>query len=223
VFVWVVKGDYSSPEDRLARQEELIANPPQPNSILVGDSSETWDTLSPKLDSFEAGADGLALKKHIAAGAGLPLHFLAEPESSTRTTAEAAGTPTFKNFADYQASFYNILRDVIQTACEVRRRVDASILPRPEIDIHGGDISERDNGSLALAFQRAVEAAGELYDRKMIDTAEMLRTAYQFGGMTFDEAGLPTEGLRRPLSNRVRPQVTTSPASAREEEVVSEQ
>jgi hypothetical protein len=27
----------------------------------------------------------------IAAGAGIPMHFLAEPEGATRTTAEAAG------------------------------------------------------------------------------------------------------------------------------------
>jgi hypothetical protein len=90
-FLYVVRSRFASESDRLARQQKLNANPPSPGSILVADESESWEVISPKLEADEAGADGLALKKMVAAGAGVPLHFLAEPESSTRTTAEAAG------------------------------------------------------------------------------------------------------------------------------------
>lgn len=200
IFVWVVKGKYKSSEERLARQKEIEASPPRPGAILVGDESETWETVSPELDSFEAGADGLALKKQIASGAGIPIHYLAEPESATRTTAEAAGTPTFRNFEDYQNSFFNILRDVAGIACRVRRTFDPGLLPEPQFVIHGQDITEKDNTALSLAFSRSVQAAGELYDRKMIDTREFLRLAYQSAGQVYDGQSDQPEGLHRPLN-----------------------
>lgn len=212
IFVWMVKGKYASAEERSARQKEIEAHPPRPGSILVGDESESWECIAPQLDSFEANADGLAIKKQIAAGAGIPMHFLAEPESSTRTTAEAAGTPAFKNFADYQASFFNILKDVVEIACSIRRLYDENILTHPEVDVHGQDISERDNPNLSLSFQRAIQAAGELYDRKMIDTKEMLRLSWQFGGMQFDESEERAEGLRRPLSQKSKTPTTPTPS-----------
>ena len=83
---------FSNKAEKLARQAELSANPPSPGSILVTDDSETWTVINPTLASFEASEDGLALKKMIAAGSGNPLHFLAEPESATRTTAESVGS-----------------------------------------------------------------------------------------------------------------------------------
>ena len=67
--------------------------PKQSGGVLALDPEETLGVLNPNLSSFEAEADGLAIKRMIAAGVGLPMHYLAEPESSTRTTAEAAGTP----------------------------------------------------------------------------------------------------------------------------------
>ena len=111
-FMYVVQGNYASPADRLQRQAELNANPPGSGSILVTDTSEIWGILNPQLDSFDANADGLALKKMIAAGAGVPLHFLAEPESSTRTTAEAAGGPTYRHYQQRQVFFLWLLRDL---------------------------------------------------------------------------------------------------------------
>ncbi len=70
--------------------------------------------LNPELESGDAATDGLALKKMIAAGAGVPLHFLAEPESATRTTAEAAGGPTFRRFEQRQQFFLWMLGDLAQ-------------------------------------------------------------------------------------------------------------
>ncbi len=81
-FVFILRGKFPDKAAQLARQRELNSNPPPPGSILVTDESESWGVLSPELSSFEAGEDGLALKKMIAVGAGVPTHFLAEPESS---------------------------------------------------------------------------------------------------------------------------------------------
>ncbi len=82
-----------------------MAIPPPPGSILVTDERESWSVLSPELDSFEASQDGMAIKKMIAAGVALPLHFLAEPESTTRTTAESAGLAVFKHLEQRQQMY----------------------------------------------------------------------------------------------------------------------
>ena len=50
-FLFVVKARFASEVERAARQAQLALNPPTPGSILVSDESETWDVLSPKLES----------------------------------------------------------------------------------------------------------------------------------------------------------------------------
>ena len=109
--------------------------------------------INPKLDSFEANNDGLTLKKFIAGGHGVPLHWLAEPESSTRTTAEAAGTPTFKTLEERQQFFLVIVKDVLKVAVARRaQRGDTDVDPTAAISVTAADISERDNAALALAI-----------------------------------------------------------------------
>jgi hypothetical protein len=180
-YMFTVKGKYFNAADRAARQAELNANPPNPGSILVSDESEEWDVLSPKLESADANNDGLAPKKFIAGGQGLPLHWLAEPESSTRTTAEAAGTPTFKTLEDRQRLFLTILRDVLQIAV-ARRRQKGDTIPDAKISVTAADISERDNAALALAATQIISSFGQLWAANLIDADEYMRLIYRFAG-----------------------------------------
>ncbi|MGA2489999.1 MAG: hypothetical protein ABSF99_07395, partial [Anaerolineales bacterium] len=168
-YVFVVSGKFTDHAARDARQLELNSNPPPPGSILVTDESESWSVLSPELSSSEAGEDGLALKKMIAIGAGVPIHYLAEPESATRTTAEAAGTPTFRGLEQTQAFFLNILAEIAQIAVQHRKLYDRRVNPDSQIEAVGPDITERDNSSLALAVSRVYPAFSELFDREGID------------------------------------------------------
>jgi hypothetical protein len=181
--MYVVKGKWLSASDKEARQAELNSHPPTPGSILVTDESETWDTIAPKLDSFEANNDGLTLKKYIASGHGVPLHWLSEPESSTRTTAEAAGTPTFKTLEERQRFFLQLVEEVMKV-CVARRaqKGDSSVDPTAEINVTAGDVSERDNAALALATSQIVTAFAPLYNAAMIDADEFMRVVYRFAG-----------------------------------------
>ena len=178
-FMYVVTGKFPNVDAKRTRQAEINANPPQPGSVLVVDESETWNTLNPELDSFDANADILAIKKYVAAGVNFPLHWLAEPESSTRTTAEAAGTPTFRNLEEIQTDFFRMLEDLARTAVQVRGRTDPSVNPRAPIHVEGPDITERDNSLLALAVNRIYPALADLLDRKLIDEPELLRLVYR--------------------------------------------
>lgn len=213
-FLYVVKARFTSESERLARQQKLNAAPPSPGSILVTDESESWEVINPRLESDEANADGLALKKMIAAGAGLPLHFLAEPESATRTTAEAAGGPTYRRFEQRQAHFLWLLTDVLRVVLNrraltergqnIRGRVD----PKAQIEVHGADLSSRDNLQLGLAARHMIGVLAQLRDRELIDDAEMLRLAYRFFGEVADVNDLLARGkneLQTPLSAQTNP------------------
>lgn len=188
-FLYAVRARFSSEAERLARQAALNSNPPTPGSILVTDESETWDVISPKLDSVEANTDGLALKKMIASGAGLPLHFLAEPESATRTTAEAAGGPTYRHFEERQEYFLWLLSDLLRAVLRRRALVNRHIPMEADFNLRGADISARDNSTLASAAAAAADAFTPLRDRGLIDDSELRRLIYRFAGET-----LPREG-----------------------------
>ena len=184
--------------ERIARQQQLNSSPPNPGSILVTNDSETWETLSARLEAHEAGDDGLALKKMIAAGAGLPLHFLAEPESATRTTAEAAGGPTFRHFEQRQQFFLWLLRDILKLVIARRAQVDSRIRTDVPIEIHAGDISSRDNLSLSVSAANILPAASMLRDRGLIDDAELLRLVYHFCGESIDLQAMLERGRAAP-------------------------
>ncbi|HOE34417.1 MAG: hypothetical protein GX415_03065 [Chloroflexi bacterium] len=181
-FMYIVKARFASESARAARQSQLTANPPASGSVLVTDESEEWSVIAPRLEALDASTDGLAIKKMIAAGVGLPLHFLAEPESSTRTTAEASGGPTLRRFEQRQRVLRWILEDVLRAALRRRARVDASVNPTASFHVQAGDISARDNGALAEAGSKAAAVAQELYAQGLIDKAELLRLIYRFLG-----------------------------------------
>ena len=200
-FLYVVHGRYASEAERRARQSALNAAPPSPGSILVTDEGESWEVLNPQLDSDDAGTDGLALKKMMASGAGIPLHFLAEPEGSTRTTAEAAGGPTYRRFEQRQEQFLWILGDLLKTVIQRRSLIDGRVSRNAEIHLHAPDISSRDNLSLASAVNNVLPTLCELRNRGLIDDAEMLRLAYRFCGETADIEELLARGAKAPKTS----------------------
>lgn len=216
-FIYVVRGPYADRAALDARQRELAYNPPQPGSVLVVNDTETWSVINPQLESKDAGEDGLALKKMIAIGAGIPPHYLAEPESSTRTTAEAAGTPTFRGLEQTQACFLSILSELAQIAVQQRKLFDRRVKPDSRIEAVGPDITERDNSLLSLAVSRIYPALIDLYDRKGIPEDEVIRLVYRMAGEANPPAS-PGDMQRRPLSyprSGHKPITRANPSSAR--------
>ena len=179
-FIYVVKAHFNNEAARQARQTQLLSTPPSPGSVLVTDESEEWSVLSPKLEAMDASTDGLAIKKMIAAGVGVPLHFLAEPESSTRTTAEAAGGPTFRRFEQRQRFMQWMLADLCQIVVARRAQVDRALLSPADIQIQAADISSKDNATLAQAGREVAEFAADLWEKQLISKEEYLRLVYRF-------------------------------------------
>lgn len=192
-YLYVVKASYSSENTRKARQAQLALNPPTPGSILVTDESETWDVISPKLESDDAERDGLALKKMIAAGAGIPLHFLAEPESSTRSTAEASGGPTYRKFQQRQTFFQYLIHDLLMIVISRHNLITSNNLSS-ELEVHPGDLSGRDNVALAMAGSNLTSAFQTLYDLGGVSLEEMVRVLYRFIGEDGDPKEIVSNG-----------------------------
>lgn len=195
-FMYVVMGSYPSEEARSTREKQLQANPPKPGSILVMNTNqgEQWGILSANLDSFDASVDGTSLKKMILDGIGHPMHWHAEPEGATQTTAEAAGTPTFRTLEEMQNDFFEMLVDMAKIALQVK-----GIQTTAKIWIEGPDITERDNATLALALGRAYPHLADLLDREGIDDKEFLRIVYKMFAEVWDESKTP-KIKRRPLT-----------------------
>lgn len=192
-FLYHVKGKFNSEAERKARESALNAKPPTPGSILVTDETETWEILAAKLESSDANEDGLALKRMIAAGAALPMHFLAEPESSTRTTAEASGGPTYRYFEQRQRFFLWVMADITAAVLKRRKTYDRRVKTDASFSIDPSDISGRDNVAYAMAASNIIGTLKDLRDRGLIDDEEMLRMYYRF----IDEPVDVTEMIKR--------------------------
>jgi len=191
-FMFVLRGKFASKAERIARQAEIAANPPQSGSVLIQDESESWGILSANLDSFDANVDGLAIKRMIATAAGIPMHWLSEPESSTRTTAIAAGTPTFRKLSARQNVVKNIVTDILKIVLTQKGIKTDSLIVRMD------DITQKDNTATALAIARAEPTLADIFDRELIDGAELIRMIYRLAG---EEAPADVgAGLRKPLT-----------------------
>jgi len=181
MFSFILQRPFTSQAEKEKYMRDFAAKLPKKSGGVLGlDPNETLTALFPNLAAFEAGADGLALKRMIAIGAGIPLHYLAEPEESTRTTAEAAGTPTFKHFKNRQNYLSNVLLSVLKTVLFVHHQYVPNTPAAADIRITVPDITERDNSILALALQRFVTGFAPIYNAKLVDENEFIRLVYRF-------------------------------------------
>lgn len=114
-YLWHVKVENALPGQLEAKRAQY-SRPPRSGSIIVTDGYETWTAVQPQIGADDVEADGKALRLMIAAGAGVPLHFLAEGEGANRATAREMGVAAYRHFAHRQRQFGWIVEDVIRWA-----------------------------------------------------------------------------------------------------------
>ncbi|NLD45215.1 MAG: hypothetical protein GX657_17185 [Chloroflexi bacterium] len=142
-YLWHVQVRGALPGHLEARRA-LYARIPQSGSIIVTDGNEEWRAIQPQIGADDVEADGKAIRLMIAAGVGVPLHFLAEGESANRATAREMGTATFRHFRHRQYVFAGVLEDVVRWAArraglgEVDVRVTLEPVPGPADDAAPG-------------------------------------------------------------------------------------
>lgn len=140
-FIFSVKKNRGSEEERMMRQSQLNVRPPEYGMILVTAPDEDWNVLQPNLESSDANEDGLAVKKMIAAGVGIPVSFLAETAGNSRAESSGMEDSACRNFRQRQQMLLylteTVLRHVLARAALVRSGLD----PASEIRVYGDDIA----------------------------------------------------------------------------------
>ncbi|MCE5258577.1 MAG: hypothetical protein LLG44_05875 [Chloroflexi bacterium] len=127
-YLWQVKVEGALPGQLEAKRSQY-SRIPSNGSIIVTDAAETWQAVQPNIAADDAAADGKALRLAIAAGAGVPLHWLAEGESTNRATAREMNAATLRQYAQRQQALGDMLRDLITLAAARAGR------PAPEVEL----------------------------------------------------------------------------------------
>lgn len=187
-FLWQVKVEGAGPGDIESKQAQY-SRPPSPGSVIVTDESETWSPVQPKIQAEDVKDDGKALRLMVAAGAGIPLHFLGEGESATRATAREMTGPTVRHYEHRQLFFCEMLLDIIGKAA-YRARV-AGRMRRPRggdlrLSYTVADLREEDNLQTAQASQAMGEFLVILKEQGWVTDRKAMELAYKFAGEVVD-------------------------------------
>ena len=140
-FVYMIKTSEDNENLRIKRQVQLNGSSPNPGTFYVVPADEEWEAIHPNLDSSDANEDGLAIKKIIAAGAGIPVSYLAEPGSTSLAESSGIEDSACRNFRQRQQVLLWItemlLRHVLARGALIRRGLNRE----SEIHVYGDDIA----------------------------------------------------------------------------------
>lgn len=165
-FLWEVELKGADRRTILQRQTELSA-PPPPGSLIVHNENEVWRAIQPAIDAPAVEADGRALRLLIAAGAGLPLHYLGEPEGANRATAAEMHLPALRRLARRQQYVGTMFADLARTALQ-----RAGFPPQTPVTVHVGDLAAPDSERTARALSLLVPALAQATAQGWLTAAE---------------------------------------------------
>jgi len=189
-YLWDVTLTGATGTDILARQAQL-ATPPNPGSVLVHGEGEIWKAIVPEIHAEDAEPDGKAIRLMIAAGGGIPLHFLSEGESATKATAAEMGEPTRRAYEDRQKYIGWMLNDILT---EVLNRASTHL---PGLATYASDslkavvfpdLTTADNKALASAAKDIVTALETAQASGYIDQEQATDIFRLFAGIVDEES-----------------------------------
>ena len=183
-FLWdVTVSSRPGASDVLRQKRFQYQKPPEPGSIIVHGDTEKWEAVSPKIEAWDAKEDGRAIRLIIAAGAGVPLHFLSEGESATRATAAEMGDPTFRHYYHRQLLFGRMLQDLLETAIRrAQARGRGQPFAEPRLAVKFADITRKDNQMLAQSAWMITQALDLMARHGWIDRQTAIELAMKFAG-----------------------------------------
>ena len=202
-FVW----DVTVPAGMVEQKRMQYKDPPAPGSVIIHDDGESWNATQPNISAWDAKDDGKALRMMVGVGAGIPLHFMSDPEGSTQTTAQEANQPTFKQYGERQRFFTWMLMDLVEQVARRAQGLGRLKLPSPnlsqgerdqrgerdrkgeeglQLQVRVTDLTEEDNLLLARAAAAIQVALGHLYDKGVMDQETYLGLVLKFAGETTD-------------------------------------
>jgi hypothetical protein len=185
-FLWDVKLQGADAKT-IDLKRMQYAYPPEPGSVIIHNESEVWSAVRPEINASDVESDGRAIKLMIAAGAGLPEHYLADGGNANRSTAAEMTLPTLLKFQRRQQVMEYLLRTVLDRVIAEAKRagtlpagVDASYtVIFPELQV-------TDHLMLAQATATMVNALGAAKAQGWVSDETAMRLLFQFAGEEVD-------------------------------------
>lgn len=170
------------------KREYYRANPPTGGSITVRGKGEKINYPASNIQGYDAEPDGKAIRLAFAAGANIPLHFLAEGSSATRSTATEMGDPTHRHYRMRQKDFVAFLKDLTERAWRRHEQVNGfEAMENLEIEAEAPDVSRADNKAMADAAKTIVEAFAQMKAEGWITDELAVRLSFKFAGEVLPE------------------------------------
>jgi hypothetical protein len=169
------------------RKRMEYSYPPEPGSVIIHNEAEQWSAVQPQIQANDAKEDGRAIKLMIAAGAGLPEHYLSDSSQGNRATAAEMGLPTLLKFQRRQRLIRRIIRSILdrvieeaQKAGKLGQQIDTSYdVTFPEIDVE-------DNQQLATSVNYLVNALVTAKNQGWLSDETAMRLLFKFAGEEID-------------------------------------
>jgi hypothetical protein len=177
-FLWWVKLSGADKATVDQKRAELM-QPPSPGSVIVTNEAEEWRAVQPQIDAQAVEPDGRAMRIMLAAGAGIPLHFLAEPEHTNRATAAEMHGPTLRHFENRQIALGAMLADMARRCALLSGRFGGDL----QISAVFEDLTTVDNLRIAQAAGAMVTALATARDRGWIDDEGARATLRSYIGL----------------------------------------
>lgn len=188
-FLWDVTVQGTEADIRSAQAR--YRTPPEPGSVNVHSPTETWEAKRPNIEADDAAPDGRALRMVLSAGAGMPLHWMGEPEGSTRTTAKESAQPALQHLVARQLYFVWVLKDIVRhAAARAAALGHLSLRNVPEdlgLQETVEDMTREDNLALAQATKEMATALALMADRGWADDATARAWLAKFAGERLNE------------------------------------
>ena len=168
----------------LERKRAEMGRPPEPGTVLFHNESEQWQAVNPQIGADDVASDGRALKLMIAAGAGVPEHFLGEGGHVNRATAAEMGLPALKRFQRRQEYLRQLLVRIVRRAIQARVRAGA-LGPRinQAFRVEFDELSDTERSvELGRAATSFTSALGAAVDRGWLDSEGARRLLLRFLG-----------------------------------------
>jgi hypothetical protein len=167
----------------LQRMRAEYGQAPAPGTVLFHNEKEVWQAIQPQIGAADVRDDGRALRLMIAAGAGVPEHYLGEGGNVNRATAAEMGLPAIKRMQRRQET----LRHVVATLCGrvVTEAVRAGRLGprvRRELAVHFEELSPAGIDQEATAAKTLAEALALAEERGWADKEQARRVWWRFAG-----------------------------------------
>ncbi len=185
-FLWDVtlQGADAKTIDR-KRMEYAI--PLEPGTIVIHNESERWAAVKPEINASDVEADGRALRLMIAAGSGVPEHYLADGGNANRATAAEMNLPTLLKFERRQQVMEHLLRVLLdRVILEAKRAGTLPVGMEESYTIVFPELKVADHLVLAQATGMMVNALATAKEQGWVSDETAMRLLFQFAGAEVD-------------------------------------